>query len=125
MAAMSDRLPEDYRIPDDDARLLAECDVTCFVASGPGGQHRNRTMSAVRLRHRPSGIVVIGRRRRSQHRNRADALERLRHRLEDLQRVPVKRVATRPHRAARERRIRAKQRQSRIKKLRRRVRDED
>jgi protein subunit release factor A len=65
-------------LPADDADLLAECDVTTFRAGGPGGQYQNTTDSAVRLRHRPSGIVVVSRRERSQHRNKAICLERLR-----------------------------------------------
>ncbi len=55
--------------PMDLEKLKKECDITTFRASGPGGQHRNVTDSAVRLHHRPTGIVVIGRRNRSQHRN--------------------------------------------------------
>jgi len=61
-----------------DARLLAECDVDRFRASGPGGQKRNKTESAVRLRHRPTGLITIGTESRSQHENRARALARLR-----------------------------------------------
>ncbi|WP_407524272.1 peptide chain release factor-like protein [Methylobacterium oryzisoli] len=49
-----------------------------FRAAGPGGQHVNRTESAVRVRHRPSGLVVACREGRSQHRNRALALVKLR-----------------------------------------------
>lgn len=62
----------------DDAALLAECDVDTYRASGPGGQKRNKTSSAVRLRHRPSGILVIAEESRSQHENKAKALRRLR-----------------------------------------------
>ncbi|MBK0402606.1 peptide chain release factor H [Adhaeribacter sp. BT258] len=46
-------------------------------ASGPGGQHVNKTESAVRARHLPSGITVVASERRSQFQNKAEALERL------------------------------------------------
>ncbi len=62
----------------DDRRLLAACDVHAYRASGPGGQKRNKTSSAVRLRHRPTGLTVVGTESRSQHENRARALRRLR-----------------------------------------------
>ncbi|MGE8943672.1 peptide chain release factor H [Leptospira interrogans] len=48
-----------------------------FRAGGPGGQHQNRTESAVRAVHVPTGLSVIARDGRSQHRNKAIALERL------------------------------------------------
>ncbi len=62
----------------DDAALLAQCDVDTYRASGPGGQKRNKTSSAVRLRHQPSGLMVIAEESRSQHENKAKALRRLR-----------------------------------------------
>jgi hypothetical protein len=61
-----------------DAALLGQCTVETYRASGPGGQHRNKTESAVRLTHRPTGVVVSAAERRSQHENRAAALARLR-----------------------------------------------
>lgn len=64
----------------DDA-LLVQCDVDTYRASGPGGQKRNKTSSAVRLRHRPSGLIVIAEESRSQHENKAKALQRLRRAL--------------------------------------------
>jgi hypothetical protein len=64
-----------------DEQLLAQCEVDTYRASGPGGQKRNKTSSAVRLRHPPSGLIVIAEESRSQHENRARALRRLRRAL--------------------------------------------
>lgn len=94
--------------PLDDERLERECDLQFYTAGGPGGQHRNKTASAVRLTHRPSGLVVTATERRSQHENRAVALARLKAKLEALRRKKKPRVKTKPTRAARERRIGAK-----------------
>jgi hypothetical protein len=62
-------------------QLLAGCEVDTYRASGPGGQKRNKTSSAVRLRHPPTGLVVIAEESRSQHENKAKALRRLRQAL--------------------------------------------
>ena len=62
----------------DDAALLRDCRVDTYRASGPGGQKRNKTSSAVRLRHGPSGLMAIAEESRSQHENKARALRRLR-----------------------------------------------
>jgi hypothetical protein len=64
-----------------DVQLLAQCAVDTYRASGPGGQKRNKTSSAVRLRHPPTGLLVIAEESRSQHENRARALRRLRQAL--------------------------------------------
>src|SRR3954471_19308685 len=64
-----------------DAQLLGQCAVDTYRASGPGGQKRNKTSSAVRLRHLPSGLLVIAEESRSQHENKARALRRLREAL--------------------------------------------
>lgn len=64
-----------------DDQLLAQCEVDTYRASGPGGQKRNKTSSAVRLRHPPSGLIVIAEESRSQHENKAKALKRLRRAL--------------------------------------------
>jgi AraC-like DNA-binding protein len=62
----------------EDIVLLAQCEVDRFRASGPGGQKRNKTDSAVRLRHAPTSLAVEAVESRSQHENRARALRRLR-----------------------------------------------
>jgi protein subunit release factor B len=64
-----------------DAALLAQCEVACFRSHGPGGQHANRTESAVRLVHRPSGVTSQCQDHRQRGRNQQDALRRLRVRL--------------------------------------------
>jgi hypothetical protein len=61
-----------------DSQLLAQCEVDTYRASGPGGQKRNKTSSAVRIRHPASGLLVIAEESRSQHDNKAKALQRLR-----------------------------------------------
>ncbi len=85
--------------------LEREVEVEVFRASGPGGQHVNKTESALRLVHPPSCVVVIAQDSSSQHRNREIAFERLAERLERLNYVPPKRVATKPTRASKERRL--------------------
>lgn len=61
----------------DDA-LIAQSEVDRYRASGPGGQHRNKTESAVRLRHKPTGVTAIGEDSRSQAENKIHAVRRLR-----------------------------------------------
>jgi len=97
--------------------------VTCFKASGPGGQKKNKTESAVRIKHLPTGIIVTATESRSQFENRERALLRLQARLAALNRRQKKRVATKPSRAAKERRLDSKSRQGERKRDRGRVDD--
>jgi protein subunit release factor B len=99
--------------------LLAECEETFFIASGPGGQHRNKTESGVRLAHPPTGAVVTATERRSQAQNRSAALVRLRERLALLAKREKPRRATRPTRGSKERRLAEKKRQGERKAARR------
>ena len=103
----------------DDEALLRACEVSTFVGGGPGGQHRNKTASAVRLVHLPTGVTVTATERRSQAQNRGTALERLRAALRALTHVRRPRRATRPSRGAKERRLDAKKWQGRKKAERR------
>lgn len=77
------------RLDFDDARLLAECDVHYHRTGGPGGQHRNKVSTAVRLYHRLAGITVTGSERRSQQENRIHALRRLREAIAVYTRTPL------------------------------------
>lgn len=115
MIVSAEELRRSYALPDDDEALLKECDVVPYRASGPGGQHRNKTLTAVRLLHRPSGVVVIGRRERSLTRNLRDALARLRLKLEKLLVEPKVRRATRPRKAVVEKRLEIKKERGRRK----------
>jgi protein subunit release factor B len=96
------------KYPADRASLERACEVVFFIAGGPGGQHRNKVETGVRLLHRPSGITVVATERRSQHANREKAFERMAERLQAIQQRRVPRVPTRPGRASRERRLQAK-----------------
>lgn len=108
------------QIPESDGQLLAECDVETFRAGGPGGQHQNVTDSAVRLRHRPTGLTVTSRAQRSQHLNKMDALRRLRIKLRKLNEpAPPARRPTRPSEGAVARRLSEKKSRSEVKRSRR------
>ena len=105
-------------LPASDEDLLRECEVDTFRSSGPGGQHVNKTESAVRLRHIPSGVVVTSQQQRSQHQNKALCLRKLREKIEKLNYRPAKRVPTHVPRSAKNRTLEEKARRSRIKRLR-------
>lgn len=106
------------KLPESDEELLRECEVQTFRSSGPGGQHVNKTESAVRLKHLPSGLVVTSQQERSQHRNKNLCLQKLRKKIERLNYRAPKRVPTRISRAAKARTLEEKTRRSRIKQLR-------
>jgi ribosome-associated protein len=103
---------------DDDA-LLAQCEVQAHRASGPGGQHRNKAETAVRLVHLPTGVTVEGKDERSRTQNLRIALKRLREKLERRAYRPPPRHKTKPSRASKERRLEGKKLNSRKKALRR------
>ena len=73
----------------DDRALAVECEVDLYKASGTGGQKRNKTSSAVRMRHKQSGVISKAAGSRSQSDNRRKALTRLRENLALDLRAPV------------------------------------
>lgn len=121
---------------------LEEIDISAVRAQGPGGQNVNKVSSAIHLRFdinasslpeavkqrlldkrdqriTADGMVVIkAKTHRSQEKNRAEALARLAELVDGACRVPRKRIATKPSRAARRKRVDDKKRRGSLKKLR-------
>jgi len=95
-----------------------EIEISFFKSSGPGGQKKNVTESAVRVRHIPTGIVVVATASRSQHRNKAEALGELERRIAARRRRPKRRIGTKPSRASRARRLEEKKKLGHKKALR-------
>jgi len=110
-------------LPVSDADLLAECDVETFRSSGKGGQNVNKVETAVRLRHRPSGLTVVSREARGQYRNKQICLARLRALAARLNKVKPKRIATAVPASVRADRLLQKRRRSEKKQLRRTRKD--
>ncbi|MEZ5977399.1 MAG: peptide chain release factor-like protein [Planctomycetota bacterium] len=103
----------------DRASLEAVCEVTFLRGSGPGGQHRNKVETGVRVVHPPSGVVVVATSERSQARNRDQAFERLAEKLAKLEEKPKTRKKTRKPRSAKRRRLNDKRKRGDVKRGRR------
>ncbi len=106
-------------IPNCDDALLSECKVETFCSSGKGGQHANKTESAVRLTHTKSGIQVMCQDERSQYLNKAKCIKELRLRIEKHNYRPPRRIKTKPTRGSVERRLSTKKHKSKKKNDRR------
>jgi protein subunit release factor B len=109
---------ESIILPASDLELLAQCKMDTFRARGKGGQHVNKTESAVRLTHRPTGIVVSAQQERSQYLNKRACIQKLRAKVAQLNYRPPRRVKTRMPKGAREKILQSKARRARKKRLR-------
>ena len=105
--------------------IAKDCETDVFHAHGPGGQGVNTTDSAVRMRHLPTGIVVVSRESRSQYRNRQLCLQKIQAELKRRSIPPTKRVKTKPTKGSQIRRLKAKRERSQIKQSRRRINGDD
>ena len=105
-------------IPDSNEELLKECNVDTFRAGGKGGQHLNKTDSAVRLTHIPTGIVATCQDERSQYQNKQKCLNRLREKLKAMNFQVPERIPTKKPRSAKEKILDSKKKHSIKKQLR-------
>lgn len=105
----------------EDKKLLSECDVQAYKASGPGGQHVQKTDSAIRLIHRPTGLRVSSQAERSQYLNKKNCLEKLKKKLAERSKKRKKRIPTKPTKASKERKLKEKAKRSETKQKRSRV----
>lgn len=85
-----------------DEKLLQACEIQTFKASGKGGQHVQKTDSAVRLIHIPTGIRVTSQEERSQYLNKKICLHKLKNKLEERAKKRKKRIPTKKSRRVRE-----------------------
>ena len=108
-------------IPDCDDALLLECKVETFRSSGKGGQHVNKTESAVRLTHVSSGIQVTCKDERSQYLNKSKCIKELRLRIEKYNYKPPRRIRTKPTKGSIERRLSTKKHKSKKKSSRKKL----
>jgi hypothetical protein len=79
-----------------DEQLQRQCRWDAFRARGPGGQHRDKTNTAVRITHEPTGLTSTAGEARSQRENKIHALKRLRLKLATELRAPVDRMTFQP-----------------------------
>lgn len=107
-------------LPEDDEDLIKECEISTFRSSGPGGQHVNKTDSAVRLIHLPTGITVTSQKERSQLLNKKTCLHKLREIVKRRNYVKPKRIKTKMPKSVKAKNVLKKTKHSAKKQLRQR-----
>lgn len=113
------------RYANDRQSLERDCEMEFFIASGPGGQRRNKVETGVRLVHRATGLVVTATERRSQSANREAAFKRMAERIARAQRVRKVRKPTRPTLSSKRQRVESKKRKSDLKQSRSQLPEEE
>lgn len=106
-----------HTLPDE--VLLSQCDIQVHRAGGPGGQHRNKVETAIRLVHLATGVTAEGKDQRSKLQNLGKAIKRLREKLERRAYQPKPRKKTRPSKSSVRRRLEGKKQASEKKQARR------
>lgn len=106
-SAAAEPLPQPYRFTSEE-EVRKEVEITVYKSSGPGGQKKNKTESAVRIKHLPTGIIVVATESRSQRKNRELAWQRLIDRLQRLNQKPKKRLPVKVPKAVKEARLQEK-----------------
>jgi ribosome-associated protein len=104
--------------PQELEKLRAEVEIDFFKSHGPGGQRKNKRETAVRIRHRPTGITVIATESRYQGANLSLALQRLYERIKKQQERQKPRIATKVPTSVRRTRLSDKKKRSTVKNLR-------
>src|SRR4030067_238675 len=97
----------------------SDIEIEFYRSSGHGGQHKNKTATAVRIRHIPTGIVAQASERRSQHLNREIAMQRLENAIARLLFKPKKRIPTKTTESQKRKRLEEKKKLAKKKALRR------
>ena len=99
-------------IPNSDEELLKECKIETFKSSGKGGQHVNKTESAIRLTHLETGIIANCQDERSQLVNKKKCLQKLREKLNNYNYTPPFRIPTKKPNSAKENILKNKKKHS-------------
>jgi ribosome-associated protein len=108
-------------IPEEDKDLLLECMVETMRSSGRGGQHVNKTESAVRITHITTGVSAKSQKYRSQHMNKAQCLNTLRKKLNKLNEIKKTRIKTTIPKSVKNKNMDKKKKHSIAKKRRTRI----
>lgn len=104
---------------------LKDLRIEYFKSSGPGGQHKNKRFTAVRITHIPTGILAVAQEQRSQTQNKEIALERLKEKIAKATAKKRKRIPTSLPHSMKNRILEVKKIRGKIKQLRAKIKDSE